>query len=152
MSDTSYKSLVVIFHSQVSLALLEKDPDKTLEIGDQVYRDVGLGDFNGFYDWLRDRTKSPIGIRFWPFKEARFIIDKVRPYSYVTVDKDQKSLLIYFALGRKYEPRYSADQDFGNNRILSSAENADAVTFGLGVLTAQEIEALKSLDAFWVTR
>lgn len=98
-----------------------------LALGDDLFRDSGLGDWLGFYDWLRTRSGEVIGVRVW-IDEVNEQIRAAGSCANVISGRDCFPLSIYFGDSREFEEELSCDQDFGSNMLLLSS-NAFALTF-----------------------
>jgi hypothetical protein len=102
------------------------------------YRDTGLGDFTGFYDWLRDPGGDVIGVRYLPFEASRAVCDTVSTFPYVEVATDCSSFAIFFSSERAFDPASSGDQAFGGNRVFVADDGTYALTFDLDSLDEAE--------------
>lgn len=98
-----------------------------LALGEDLFRDAGVGDWLGFYDWLRTRSGEVIGVRLW-VDEANEQLRAAGSCAGVVAGRDCFPLAIYFGESREFEDELSCDQDFGSNMLLVSA-NAFAMTF-----------------------
>ena len=96
------------------MGFVKRRPDEKLRVGTKFYEDIGKGDWNGFYDWLRDENKKVIGIRYWPYRERKFIIEAIHGYPYVETEAEKCSK-IFFSSARVFVEELSADQEFGND-------------------------------------
>jgi hypothetical protein len=105
----------------------------------RCYQDAGLGDFTGFYDWLRAADGRVIGVRYLPFEASRAVCDAVAAFPYVDVTADRSSLVAFFSAERAFDPARSGDQAFGRNRVFVAADGAYALTFDAGSLNDAEI-------------
>ena len=56
-----------VFHS------IEELVERKVQIEGETLIDAGLGDWLGFYDWLRDTRKSVIGVRLWLDQDLKCI-------------------------------------------------------------------------------
>jgi hypothetical protein len=98
-----------------------------LLLGEEVFRDSLLGDWLGFYDWLRTSSGEVIGVRLWvdsPIERLR----AAGKCAGVVAAEDCFPLMIYFGEGREFDELLSDDQDFGSNMLLVGA-NGFALTF-----------------------
>jgi hypothetical protein len=107
------------------------------------YRDVGRGDWTGFYDFLRTGEGAIIGIRYSPLlDDAAMLSDlKGKPYARVLPNS---TFELFFSAERSFVPELSEDQDFGDNMVLRSASGEYALTFGVDDLKASEKAQLRS--------
>jgi hypothetical protein len=62
--------LILIFGRVISFFISKTIPKEGFTQDDDFFKDIGHGDWNGFYDWLRDKDGKLVGIRYSPFKEA----------------------------------------------------------------------------------
>lgn len=112
---------------RVLIALSDKVPPELCSIEDLVASkvqingeelvDAGLGDWLGFYDWLRDAPKSIIGIRLWLDQDLK-CIELIRTCVNAVVAEDGRNLTIFLGSDRKFDPSLSDDQDFGANQLF----------------------------------
>jgi len=108
----------------------------TFEHAGRRFRDAGLGDFTGFYDWLRDAAGGVIGVRYLPFEASQALCDAVAGFPYVDMTADRSSLTVFFSDERAFDPASSGDQSFGRNRVFVASDGAFALTFDAGTLDA----------------
>lgn len=87
--------------------------------GGVEFRDVGLGGFTGFLDWLRASPSVVIGFRFTPFGESERVIGGLPGRSYIERGLGD-SIEVFFGLSREVDRSLSDDQAFGENRIYES--------------------------------
>ena len=121
---------VAVVMSASHLPCVHAIPDtlgSELALGDDLFRDSGLGDWLGFYDWLRTRSGEVIGVRVW-IDQVNEQIRAAGSCANVISERDCFPLSIYFGESREFAEELSSDQDFGSNMLLVSA-NAFAVTF-----------------------
>ncbi len=138
--------LIVILFPQLTVALSKTLPSQSFLISEGTFTDIGYGDWNGFYDWLRNKDGKLIGIRYWPFKEREFIFDILPSYSYMKVFP-KKCLEIYLSEEREYDEKLSKDQEFGNDILFSSRNKDYAITFSTKLLKDDDINTILSIDA-----
>lgn len=133
MSDT----LIVVLAPERPVVFVAAVGD-AFEHDGRCYRDAGLGNFSGFYDWLRDAGGSVIGVRYLPFEASRAVCDAVVTFPYVDVTANHSSLAVFFSAERAFDPASSDDQAFGGNRVFVAADGAYALTFDLDSLDEGE--------------
>ena len=131
------KALIVILVPGRPIVFAEALGD-AFERDRRSYRDTGLGDFTGFYDWLRDPAGGVIGVRYLPFEASHAVCDTVRTFPYVEVATDCSSLAIFFSSKRAFDPASSGDQAFGGNRVFAAEDGTYALTFDLDSLDEVE--------------
>ncbi len=95
-------------------------PASVIEVHGQTFTDSGLGDWLGFYDWLRDSAKKVIGVRIW-FDEENAHSAGMAECKNVEVGNPGGTLTIFFGEDHKFEKSLSDDQDFGGNRLFLNA-------------------------------
>lgn len=131
MFDTIFRgSKVAVVMSASHPPCVHAIPDdlgSQLALGEDLFRDSGLGDWLGFYDWLRTRSGEVIGVRLW-IDDVSEQIRAAGSCANVISERDCFPLAIYFGESREFEEELSCDQDFGSNMLLVGA-NAFAVTF-----------------------
>ena len=130
-------ALIVILAPNRPIVFAEAVGD-AFEHASRSYRDTGLGDFTGFYDWLRDPAGGVIGVRYLPFEASRAVCDAVAAFPYVDVTADCSSLAVFFSTERAFDPASSGDQAFGGNRVFAAADGTYALTFDAGTLNDAE--------------
>lgn len=132
----------------IDILIVILEPERPVVFGDVIgdafehagrcYRDTGLGDFTGFYDWLRDASGGVIGVRYLPFEASRAVCDAVATFPYIDVTADRSSLAVFFSVERAFDPASSGDQAFGGNRVFVAADGTYALTFDAGALDNAE--------------
>lgn len=115
-------------------------PDSLSLCGAQL-EDTGLGDWTGFYDWLRNCGGKVIGVRYWPFEQAEFLLKECSHCDSVRVDS-RGALLFFFGGESGFEEKLSGDQAFEEARILKTKADQYALLFGCDNLTEAEQNAL----------
>lgn len=144
MNAAPYQWLIVTLDDPPSVVLLHNG-DGIPEIVGERYTDSGFGPFTTFYDWLRDDEHRVVGVRFWPYQEAAFLLDVVVDLPNATVVEDQEYAEVFFSAGREFRPEISTDQDFGENYVLSSPSGGYALAFDSSRVDAPEVERIESL-------
>jgi hypothetical protein len=137
-------SLIVVLAPEHPVVFADAVGDAFQHAG-RYYRDAGLGDFTGFYDWLRDAGGGVIGVRYWPFEASRAVCDEVAAFPYVDLTSDRSSLAVFFSAERAFDPANSGDQAFGGNRVFVAADGAYALTFDAGTL--DDVETARGIIA-----
>jgi demethylmenaquinone methyltransferase/2-methoxy-6-polyprenyl-1,4-benzoquinol methylase len=118
------QALAVVLHPQRPplLRALDAVPERQLQIDGEAFEDAGLGDFIGFYDWLRTADGEVIGVRLWPLLGAESAaLQAAGRCANVQASPVEGPLSIYFGEARTIEPALSGDQDFGENRLFVGA-------------------------------
>lgn len=125
--------ILLVLKKQLDIVLLE-DISSEILVNEQVFKQKDYGDFNGFYDWLRNHDNKIVGLRYFLFEDYQFIIDSFRYLDYVETEltKQNNSILnIYFSEKRTFIDEISNDQLFIDNYIYKSELNEYAITFCL---------------------
>jgi hypothetical protein len=89
---------------------------------------------NGFYDYMRTNADTIVGLRWSPFPEATFVLDKVPQSDFLTTAANGRltSLRVWFSGLRSFDDSISDDQLFSYNRIYVNPQTAGVIiTFGL---------------------
>src|SRR4051812_47233072 len=76
MDATSFgRAVAVILDRDQPPAIhaLDDVPERSLQLDGEAFNDAGLGDFIGFYDWLRSREGRVIGICLWPLLDEKSV-------------------------------------------------------------------------------
>jgi hypothetical protein len=97
----------------------------------QTYVDSGIGDWIGFFDWLRDSSGQIIGVRQWVDEPSKVLFSE--QFFGVESDEKRRVLCAYFGSSREVDEVASCNQDFGNNRLLVAGDSI-ALTFGTGAM------------------
>ncbi|MBW8847785.1 MAG: ubiquinone/menaquinone biosynthesis methyltransferase [Burkholderiales bacterium] len=98
---------------------LDHVPERALQLDDEEFNDAGLGDFIGFYDWLRSREGRVIGVCLWPLLDEKSAdLQAFDQCANVESAHDGAQLSIYFGDERIFDLAESGDQDFGDNRLF----------------------------------
>jgi hypothetical protein len=99
-----------------------------VEISGVKYYEAKINDWLGFYDWLRTKGGEVIGVRLTVDSDSDERVLFLN-YEGVVVDKDRRTVHIWFTTSRGYDETISDDQDFGGNRPFRSQTGAVALTF-----------------------
>ena len=121
-------------------------PISRVAINGETFDEIGAGDTNGFYDFLRVQEGHIIGLRFTPFVEYADICDSAiqGPGLRVTGTVPTASVELFWGTERGYSESLSADQFMDYNYIFKSPSQTYAVSFGLSHLEENEISELLS--------
>jgi hypothetical protein len=90
-----------------------------LYLDDEVFLDLGKGDWLGFYDWLRPAPGQIAGVRIWLDKELPRPLFKCQGVELIETNQE---LLIFFDQDRQFNESLSGDQEFISNQLFISAE------------------------------
>jgi hypothetical protein len=103
----------------------------SVNLAGQSYFDSGIGDWIGFFDWLRESSGRIIGVRQWVDEPSKVLYSG--QFFGVELDEKKRVLCAYFGSSREVDEVASCDQDFGNNRLLVAGDSI-ALTFGTGAM------------------
>ena len=129
MSTAARSTVAVVLspHALPKLYPLAEEPEEEMDLDGQKFKDSGLGDWQGFYDWLRTSSGKVIGVQQW-LDEPHVHVGALARCRNVVLPSHQASLLIFFENERAFNTELSNDQDFGSNRLLLG-QDAFALTF-----------------------
>lgn len=144
------EGLIVILGPRLTLASGIEWPIKAFEVGETKYTDVGLGDWTGFYDWLRSSEGVLLGVRYWPADANDALFENAGSVAYASIGT-AGYLEIYFSQEGPSDPRRSNDQEFQYDAVFRSAEGEWAIVFDTAALTPSDLAQLGESDARWVT-
>ena len=113
-------------HFLPKIYLIPEIPEQQLTLDGLRYVDSGLGDWFGFYDWLRNTKAEVIGFRLW-MDEVNVHLESLSKCQQVERGVHGE-ILVQFATGEEEYPPLSDDQDFGSNRLFLG-ENGFVFTF-----------------------
>lgn len=140
MPNASAPCLFIVLEGKPNLYILDEPPINDVMISGTKYQ---LADREiGFYDFLRNRKKTIIGVRMAPF-DAHPLIDYATALSDVFVHSMRAYLEIYFRDFRGAANDATAEQAFGDDALWRSDRGTYALQVGTGELTSAELEALK---------
>lgn len=94
--------------------LTDEMPENSILLGNIEYRDADIGDFIGFYDFLRNSAGEILGVRFFPFEDCDFA---------------EKELKMFVSPNQNYDESKSDDQLFGDNKLFKSKNGRILLTF-----------------------
>jgi hypothetical protein len=106
------------------------------------YRDAGLGEWTGFYDWLKAADGSLLGVRYWLNASTEFLATYAAGLAYVIVDPS-RSIEVYSSDRRALEPKLSCDQAFLYNAVFRAGDGEYAIAFGAEDLSAADFNILE---------
>lgn len=143
-SSNNRDCVIVALRQELTLAYGGPWPLKTFRLGDTAYRDAGLGDWTGFYDWLRHVNGELIGIRYSPLADNRELFEAALELSYTRSD-GSNGLEIYFDSSSVADESQSCDQEFQYDAVFRSADGGWAIAFDTVALTAKDRQFLRTL-------
>lgn len=138
------RCLVAVFQPRLVLAKGLTWPQRAFVVKGKEYRDVGLGEWTGFYDWLRAADGSLLGVRYWLNSSTEFLATYANSLRYVIVDPS-RSIEVYFSDHRAFEPKLSCDQAFLYDAVFRAADGEYAIAFGSEDLSTADLNALDQL-------
>lgn len=94
--------------------LADEIPDNRFLLGGIEYEDSGLGDFIGFYDYLRNSAGNILGVRFLPFEDCGFSETEINLIASPDENVDESK---------------SDDQLFTDNKLYKSRNGSILITF-----------------------
>lgn len=98
----------------------------SIRLAETDYFDSGVGDWLGFYAWLRDPQGEVIGVQQWIDEASTFPFST--KFGGVEANVKHDFLHIFFGQSREVDEANSCDQDFGHSRLLKAGESV-ALTF-----------------------
>lgn len=143
MGPMENRVLLLICNERPDLILRDDCPVTFVHRGEQ-FQDAADRDFNGFYDFLRDNSRTVLGINFSASDLPRFLVDGVRSLPYVEIPYST-TLRVFFGKDRNFSQSLSEDQHFGENRIYRSPVGRVALSFGLAPLGPAEIRSISAI-------
>lgn len=142
MPATDSPTLFVALETKPRLYLISNPGTGALILGISEYRLVDSE--LGFYDFLRDRDRAIIGLRFSPF-EHQPILDYALPLNYTYVDMKRSYMEVYFRGHRGLSVLGSAEQEFGDDAVWRNEMGTYALQVGTTPLTQRELDSLTGL-------
>ena len=135
--------LITIIGKDLRCFLTEEVESGGFVIGDVRYTNTG-GDWTGFYDFLRTKEGTLVGIRYCPLVDDPLFLKAVsgKPYAKLLPNK---TVELYFSNDRVFVPELSGDQEFGENMLLLAPADEYAITFGIDRLSQSEIEQIRNI-------
>jgi hypothetical protein len=142
--------LIVMLQEELTLANGIRWPLKAFRLEGTVYQDVGLGEWTGFYDWMRQSNGDLIGVRYTPLADNRELFESTRSLGYTKADAS-KGLAIYFDAMQVVDDQRSCDQEFQYDAVFKSDEYGWAIAFDTIALTAEDRQRLRRIVRRWRT-
>src|SRR5687767_6448951 len=113
--------LLLLLAERLMVSVADGRPRSGLVVWGTRYDELPIGSPDlGFYDWLRDRAGSVVGVRLVLADEAAALRGLLPQWSYVVADSDYV-VRVLFAEHAQIEDA-SVDQDFLYSRAFRSAE------------------------------
>jgi len=149
-SSTDRHCLLVLFRPKLTLATAFDWPFKRFRVEQTTYEDVGLGDWTGFYDWLRRGDGEVVGVRYWPATRNESLFDSAQSLAYVKIGT-AGSLEIRFVPSDAVDAMRSADQEFLYDAVFRAPNGEWAIAFDTTALRESDLQRLRQLDVTWST-
>jgi hypothetical protein len=111
-------------------------PEENLEVfaDSQGFKEPDADQSNGFYDFMRSDPDTIVGVRWSPFPQAEFVLNRVPDSPLLTIVPNGmlKSLRIWLRGPVEFDDTISDDQLFWNNRIFLKESTGEVmITFAL---------------------
>lgn len=137
----------MLLRPQLALAKDLTWPLQGFAVDNTEYHDVGLGEWTGFYDWLRDSDGGLLGVRYWLNSGTEFLVSHTQTLPYVS--RASNHIEIYFSERRVVDPKLSCDQAFLYDALFRSSHEEYAIAFGTEDLSRVDLEKLEETKAEW---
>jgi hypothetical protein len=132
--------LLVTLRPEIGLALVADWPITTLKADGLSYRAVGP-EWSGFYDWLRSKDGTVLGVRYHTTEDTRFLLNEASSLSYAVVGQHEE-VCIFFGENRVFDPAQSDDQDFAYDQVFVSTGEGSAICFSAENLTPNQLASV----------
>lgn len=149
-SSAGRPCLIVVLKSNLTLAESPAWPLKGFALDGKEYRDAALGEWTGFYDWLRNPNGVLLGVRYWLNEGTERLVQQAHVLDYVRVDPS-RFIEIYFSDRRDIEPKLSADQEFLYDAVFRSDNGQYALGFAMVGLSESDLLNIQTAKADWGT-
>jgi hypothetical protein len=123
-------------------------PLDSFRIGHITFENTGLGDFTGFYDWLRGRSGGVIGVRYWPAEDNEQLFGAATSLPCVFVEAG-RCIEVLFSRVEPVDSTQSNDQEFMYAAVFRSPNGDWALAFDLVDLTEDDLRHLKGSEVIW---
>lgn len=138
--------LIVVLKSKLALAESSVWPLKGFVLNGKEYHDAALGEWTGFYDWLRDPNGYLLGVRYWLNEGTEMLAQQARVLDYVSL-KPSRFIEIYFSDRRDVDPKLSADQEFLYDPVFRSDDGEYALGFAMEGLGESDLRNIENAQA-----
>ena len=152
LRQSSAPTLLLVLAERLHIALSDKFPHEGFRVEHREYRIVELGEWHGFYDWLRADREEIIGIRYWPFADDPVGTAGMPDRSYIMKDPKNRFLDIFFGLQRSFQEEISEDRDFGPHAAFHTLSGGFALAFDASMLSEKEVDSLRAVSVDWINR
>ena len=140
--------LIVVLGPSLTLTMSPSLPFNGFSLGTTSYRDFGLGEWTGFYDWLRKEDDHIIGVRYWLNGGVEDMVSQVASLSYLRIDPG-RYIEIYFSDSRQIDRTRSVDQDFIYDPVFRSDDGEYAIGFAMENLSEMETLSIRNAPVTW---
>lgn len=135
------KSLAIVLTEPPTLVLLPAEVGDSVSLRGKGFVDSGLGDWIGFYDWLRTRDGKLLGVRSWLDEMGAEDLRRTLAQN-SAVELGKGDVRVWFSADRDFDEAFSADQDLGTHRIVRAGADEFALTFNVERLSESELQTL----------
>jgi hypothetical protein len=142
--EIKMKLLTVQLTSPPKIMIVD-DSEISSVFGAEYFSEPDSDQSNGFYDFLRSDRETILGVRWIPFPQAEYILDRIPKTPLVALNStgSVKCLMVWLRGESKFDDHISDDQWFWWNRIFINKRTGESVlTFGISDLTSAEIASI----------
>lgn len=123
--------LIAILSRPIVVAFASSVPESEFRLAETAYDNLGLGDWNGFYNYLRLSRDQVVGVEFEP-DDNNLLRDLKRLIGHnPQLLWKEAGLIVFFGKKTHFDPNWTSMGHFGWNSIFRSKANVMAITFGL---------------------
>jgi len=138
-----------VLRSRLALAESPTWPLKEFTLNGKKFHDTRLGEWTGFYDWLRDSNGGLLGVRYWLSEGTELLEEHARVLTYTKVDPS-RHIEVYFSERKDFDANLSADQEFLYDPVFRSDDGSYALGFAMDGLSESDIRNLENAQADWI--
>jgi hypothetical protein len=149
-SSAGGSCLIVVLKSNLTLAESPGWPVQRFALNGKEYRDAQLGEWTGFYDWLRDPNGDLLGVRYWVDEGTEVLVQQAYLLAYARVDPS-RCIEFYFSERRNVEAKLSTDQEFLYDPVFRSDDGEYALGFAMHGLSESDLRNIRNTQADWIT-
>lgn len=144
--------ILALYLGEKPFGKIMKEDDIALLFPQSRFEEPDRDQSNGFYDFLRRSEELIVGIRWYPFPTAEYVLNHVKESSLIHADTSGTIKVLTIWLGRQeeFKNEISGDQQFYWNRIFVEKQTTSiAITFGIDRLSRKELDGVEErLNAF----
>ena len=144
-TNIDQRCLIVALGGALTLADNVSWPIERFRLSGVTYRDQGLGNWTGFYDWLRRADGEIVGVRYCPLADNIELFEAARMWPYARIE--HRCLEIYFSGVEQIDDARSCDQEFLYDPLFRSDSGTWALAFDTTALTQSELGRLRQRSA-----